>query len=251
MAVLYVDQLSKSISSNTLKLLSNVTTSIEKPAIIFILGASGQGKSTLLRILGRLESPDSGHIYLHGKMEKDWSPSEWRMKVGYVGQQPVMLPGTVEDNLRIVSRLHRSTFNSMYVKQLLSDVGLSYLDWNKQASLLSGGEKQRLALIRTILLNPDILLLDEVTSSLDIHSTQLVEEFIKSCHYEKEMTIISVTHNVKQAQNIGQRIWLLSEGRLIEDTDPQSLFKSPETDLSKSLMQQSFSKSSNQIEVFV
>jgi putative ABC transport system ATP-binding protein len=216
--ILFIDKILKNLPGETVSIFSNITISIKEPEIINIIGESGQGKSTLLRILGLLEMPDSGDVYLFDKSIKHWGPIEWRKKVGYVTQFATMLSGTVEDNLRIVNQLHHIPFDKKYVIDLLESIGLGNVEWNKPANLLSGGEKQRLALVRTLLMKPEILLLDEVTASLDIHSRLKVEKLLKSCHGEKEMTIIWVTHDIKQAQRLGSRIWLLRGGKLIEES---------------------------------
>lgn len=96
------------------------------------------------------------------------------MKIAYVAQQAVMLPGTIEDNLKIASTLHKSRFDEGLAREFMKDVGLEHLDWAKQARDLSGGEKQRVALIGSLLLHPVILLLDEITASLDQQSKEYV-----------------------------------------------------------------------------
>lgn len=172
--------------------------------------------------------PDSGDIYLFDKTIKQWGPIEWRKKVGYVAQFTMMLSGTVEDNLRIVSQLHHIPFDHKYVIDLLECIGMGDVAWSKPTHLLSGEEKQRLALICTLLMKPVVLLLDEVTASLDVHSRLKVEKLLRRCHGEKEMTIIWVTHDINQVKSIGSRVWLLRGGKLIEESP--SYFTSSEKD---------------------
>lgn len=93
-------------------LFSDITVDIASPEITLIMGKSGQGKSTLLRLLGLLDTADDGTIRHLGKTPTEWGPEKWRMSVSYVAQQPVMLPGSVEDNLRAVSRLHKRPFET-------------------------------------------------------------------------------------------------------------------------------------------
>lgn len=213
--------------------------SVTEPAIISILGKSGQGKSTLLRILGRLTAPDSGSMRLQGKDLRQWTPEAWRMTVSYVAQQPVMLPGSVEDNLRAAALLHQRSFDLTQARQWMEQIGLDYLDWNSGAQQLSGGEKQRLALIRTLLLRPVVLLLDEVTSSLDAISKQATERLLVDLHADSGTTILWVTHDWDEARTTSQRIWFMADGRLLEDADSRTFFDSPRTEEARAFLRSS------------
>ncbi|MFY0544423.1 ABC transporter ATP-binding protein [Brevibacillus sp. H7] len=232
--ILQIEQLSKTVESAPL--FSQVTAEVDTSSIIHILGKSGQGKSTLLRILGLLTKPDTGTIRLHGIPSSKWEPEQWRSKVSYVAQHAIMLPGSVEDNLRAVSRLHAKPFDQAHALSLMERLGLADIDWSKPAAQLSGGQKQRLALIRTLLLRPEVLLLDEVTASLDTVSKQAVERMLSELHYADGTTLIWVTHDLQQARNLGQRIWFLADHRLLEDTDAASFFTNPATEAAKQFL---------------
>jgi len=218
-------------------LFSQVSAVINEPAIIHILGTSGQGKSTLLRILGLLSPASEGMVRLNGKPASAWQPEQWRRTVSYVAQQAVMLPGTVEENLRTVSRITGDAFDLVYARQLLDRVGLGELDWSKPASQLSGGEKQRVALVRTLLLRPALLLLDEVTASLDIHSQAAVEQLLLELHRREGTSMIWVTHHLQQARTISQRIWFMAEQTLLEDRPTGDFFHAPETAAARQFLQ--------------
>lgn len=214
-------------------LFRDLHATITEPAIISILGKSGQGKSTLLRILGRLTLPSCGKMVLDNKDSSQWTPEAWRMAVSYVAQQPMMLPGSVEENLRAASNLHQRVFDVKQARQWMEQIGLNHLDWEKPAQQLSGGEKQRLALIRTLLLRPAILLLDEVTSSLDAISKQATEGLLRDIHGRTGTTILWVTHDQEEARTTSQRVWFMANGQLLEDTDSHTFFDSPESDEAK------------------
>jgi len=204
--------------------------------MIALLGPSGQGKSTLLRILALLEKPDEGELSFQGRLSDQWSPREWRMHVCYVAQQPIMLPGTVEDNLKTASRLHSRTFERDLALRLMAEMGLSDMDWNKQAADLSGGEKQRVALVRSMLLRSPVLLLDEVTSSLDVRSKYAVGQTLQNWHRDEGCTLIWVTHDVEEARSLSRRIWFMEDGKLLEDCAARDFFTSPSTDLARSFL---------------
>ncbi|MCQ6558929.1 ABC transporter ATP-binding protein [Paenibacillus mendelii] len=185
--LLHMEQVTKHRQDDTSKILfEQVTAQVAAGQQVALLGVSGQGKSTLLRILARLERWDGGDIALHSKPSAAWKPREWRRKVCYVAQQAVMLPGTVEQNLRTASELHGLTFDEALARRCMGAVGLGEVDWRKPAADLSGGEKQRAALVRAMLLSPDILLLDEVTASLDPGSKRLVERWLTEWAKQEE-----------------------------------------------------------------
>lgn len=218
-------------------LFTNVCGCMDEPMIITVLGASGQGKSTLLRVLARLDSFDEGDMTLRNKSYREWSVREWRMKVGYVSQFPVMLPGSVEDNLKTVSSLHRIPFDHALAKKLMESLRLDHLDWNKKAADLSGGEKQRLSLIRSMLIRSEILLLDEITASLDQHSKHAVEQVLEEWSRREGVGMIWVTHDLQQARHHSKRVWFMAEGTLLEDRDTQAFFDKPDTNAGMQYLQ--------------
>jgi putative ABC transport system ATP-binding protein len=200
-------------------LFSGVTGEVFPGDRIAIMGVSGQGKSTLLLILARLAAADEGELFLHGVPASQIPGRQWRMKAGYVSQQAVMLPGSVEDNLRTASRLHRSVFDSTAAKTMMASLGLEHLVWHKPAQELSGGEKQRLALVRSLLLPYDVLLLDEVTASLDQSSKHAVEVLLDEWQKTTKAALIWVTHDQSQASRVGRRTWMMDNHRLTETTE--------------------------------
>lgn len=208
-------------------LFEHITTTITTPQRVVLLGKSGQGKSTLLRTIGLMEEFDHGEIKYKGISSRAADAREWRKQIAYVAQHPVMLPGTIRDNLKTVSRLHDSLFEEKYAKSLMEIMGLQQISWDKKAKDLSGGEKQRVALIRSLMLRPSILLLDEVTASLDQQSKERVEQLLIKLHEEEGISYILVTHDTKQAKSVSQRVWLMENGKLSIDTDTCSFFENP------------------------
>lgn len=148
----------------------------------------------------------------------------WRMNICYVAQQAIMLPGTIKDNLMTSSKIHNRPFEEDFARRLIKEVGLDELDWEKQAGDLSGGEKQRIALVRSLLLQPKILLLDEITASLDQQSKEVVEQLLIKLHQKEEIAFIWVTHDTEQAKNISERIWYMEDGKLASDLKTSEFF---------------------------
>ncbi|WP_238403785.1 ABC transporter ATP-binding protein [Paenibacillus paridis] len=241
--VLELQQVRKNrTGEDTRPLFMDVSAHITEPAMIALLGVSGQGKSTLLRMLAALDGIDEGSVGLHGVPQSEMDPRAWRMKVCYVAQQPAMLQGSVEQNLRTVSFLHRIPYEEKLVKQLLPRLGLEHLELGKNAELLSGGEKQRISLLRSLLLRPEVLLLDEVTASLDRGSKELVEQVLQEWHTAEGTTMIWVTHDLEQARQISGQVWFMGEGTLLENSATASFFAGPSTETARNYMQGSSSK---------
>ncbi|MFX3636915.1 MAG: ATP-binding cassette domain-containing protein [Candidatus Pristimantibacillus sp.] len=214
-------------------LFKDVTAEMNRGERIALIGASGTGKSTLLRILARLESMDEGIIELHGNSSVNVKSNDWRKKVCYVAQSPVMLQGSVEQNLRMVSQLHELPFEESLAKRCMAAVELGHLDWSKSAADLSGGEKQRTALVRSLLLRPDLLLLDETTSSLDPSSKAAVEQLLNEWTVEQGTAMIWITHDLEQARHISDHVWLMGEGSLLEKSGTAAFFNEPVTEQGK------------------
>lgn len=208
---------------------SNITVHIQQGDRISLIGASGQGKSTLLRTLALLNTPDEGEMTFQGASYREVEAREWRKQICYVAQQSVMLPGSVADNLSTVSRLHGKPYDHVLADGLLETSGLYDLDRTKNARELSGGEMQRIALIRSMLLRPAVLLLDEVTSSLDTITTRAVEQLLDKWHEREGTTIIWVTHELEQAIRTSERVWFMSSNTILEDSPVKQFFKEPVT----------------------
>lgn len=203
---------------------------------IGLIGASGQGKSTLLRCIAWLDKADEGVIRMEGIPQANFEPREWRKQILYVAQQAIMLPGTLLDNMKTVSKLHKQDYDAELANMLLAKVGLQGLELDKPAAELSGGEKQRLALVRSMLLKPKVLLLDEVTSALDANSMQLVERLLAEWRDEEGTTCIWISHDFKQVKRVCDTVWFMSGGRLLESGPCEAFFKQPATEEAKSFI---------------
>lgn len=215
--ILAFKHLSKTVQGNSArKLLADLSADIYSKDKIAIVGASGQGKSTLLRILALLEQADSGQMTYKGILSTQWKAREWRSHICYLMQQAYMLEGTVENNLSIVSRMHNREFERELAAELLAKLGLETMDWQKDASTLSGGEKQRIALVRGLLLRPKVLLLDEPTASLDTNSKRMVEDLLNEWNRKEGTAIIWITHDPEQVERVADRVWCLQKGQLLE-----------------------------------
>jgi putative ABC transport system ATP-binding protein len=173
-----------------------------------LLGPSGSGKSTLLRLLNRLADPDEGTVRFHSTDVRDLDPLELRRRVGLVPQVPAPVPGSVADNVQFGPRLEgREVDPERPVR--LAGLDASFLD--RDASRLSVGEQQRVMLARALALEPEVLLLDEPTASLDEGAKAAVEEALRGLN---GVSLVLVTHDAQQAERLSERTIRLEEGRI-------------------------------------
>jgi putative ABC transport system ATP-binding protein len=198
------------------KLLDNISFSLERAATLAVLGPSGAGKSTLLRLLNRLDEPSGGRILLGDIDTANMAPRHLRRKVGMVMQRAYLFPGRVADNIRFGPAQFGQTTTNQEIAALLEEVGLGGYQ-ERETRTLSGGEGQRVALARALANRPDVLLLDEPTSALDDEAKQGVEQLLLSVVREDQLTCVWVTHDRAQARRISHRALLLREGRVLAD----------------------------------
>jgi putative ABC transport system ATP-binding protein len=172
--------------------------SVEPGHILAIRGPSGAGKSTLLKMLARLIIPESGEIIFRGQSWQTISPMAWRTRVHYVAQKPVMFPGTLEENFRmpfkVSSILNGKGFSRENMLQYMAATDLPLSMLSQEAGTLSGGEAARAALIRALLVEPEILLLDEPTAYLDGDNRAAVIDLLNQWVFTQERAIIVVSH---------------------------------------------------------
>ncbi|MCW2279474.1 ABC transporter ATP-binding protein [Heliophilum fasciatum] len=194
----------------TRPLLTNLTGEVRSGEILAVMGPSGSGKSTLLTLLNRMRSATSGSIVMQGKPLSSYPIPQLRRQIAYLPQQAVLFPGTVADNLTVGCRLWQIPCD---VPGWLAHVDLDPAIAEQSASTLSGGQAQRLALARTLALEPTVLLLDEPTSALDGPTALDIERLIQNWVAAKERAVIWVTHDPHQAERIASRLLRIEAGQ--------------------------------------
>ena len=201
-------------------LLANITCRIGVEGITVIMGPNGAGKSLFLRCLHGLIPLQSGRIKFAGR------PLEQAIikRQSFVFQAPTVLRRTVYENLAFVSRL-RPEIDADETDRLLTEMQLNHLT-KQPARLLSGGEKQRLAMARALLTAPDLLLMDEATANLDPASVQIIEASLRTAA-AKGLKIIFVTHDIGQARRLAHDVLFLNSGHLTEQTLAEHFFVTP------------------------
>ncbi len=237
--VLTIEHLTKKYDSQTV--LYDLSLQVREGEVVVIVGPSGSGKSTLLRCINALENIQSGEIRLRGQKitagAKDLP--QIRQKIGMVFQSYELFPHlTVMNNILLAPMKAQKRAKEKVQAEamaLLTRVGLADKadSWPRQ---LSGGQKQRVAIVRALCMHPEILLFDEVTAALDPEMVREVLEVILQLA-ENKRTMLIVTHEMQFARAAADRIILLDDGRIREDTNPEVFFGSPKTELAKRFLQ--------------
>ncbi|CAM4109765.1 ABC transporter ATP-binding protein [Lederbergia lenta] len=210
-------------------ILKSITGSFPIGKITTLVGPSGAGKTTLLKLCNGLNSPTEGEIYINNTKVSEYNPIELRRNVGIALQNAPMISGTVFNNLALPLELQGERLAEKEAIGFLEDVGLDRQFLHRKVKDLSGGQRQKVSIARTLVNRPHILLLDEITSSLDKSSLKEVEELIVKINRKYEVSMIWITHNLQQALSIGDYTWVMMNGQVIE-TGESSLLTSPTTE---------------------
>lgn len=215
-------------------ILKDVNLHIEDGEFMVLVGPSGSGKTTMIKMINRLLEPTDGNIYMDEKRIKDYDERELRLSTGYVLQAIALFPNlTVAENIALIPEMKGWTKEQIASKtdELLDKVGLSAAEYAKRKpSELSGGEQQRIGIVRAIIGKPKILLMDEPFSALDAISRKQLQSLIKDLHKEFGMTTIFVTHDTDEALKLGDRIAVLQEGEIVQVADSETILAQPSND---------------------
>lgn len=222
MEILRVENLTKVYGSGTTKViaLDDVSFSVEKGEFVAIVGASGSGKSTLLHLIGGVDRPTSGKVFIDGKNIYNYDDDKLaifrRRQVGLIYQFYNLIPIlNVVENITLPLDLDNRKPDSGYLNQLIKLLGLE----NRKDHLpneLSGGQQQRTSIGRALITNPTIILADEPTGNLDSKSSDEIMELLKKSNKEYKQTIIMITHNMEIAK-CADRIIQIEDGRIVKE----------------------------------
>ncbi len=194
-------------------LVDDVSIEVYRGDVLAIVGPSGAGKSSFLRMINRLDEPTSGRVLLDGTDTRELDTRELRTRVGMVLQTAFLFPGTVAENIRFGPAQRGVEPDDDVVADLLERVRLpGYAD--RKVGKLSGGEAQRVSLARTLANEPEVMLLDEPTSSLDEDTERDVEKLICNVLRAGDFTCMIVTHDRDQARRVASRVMTMHDGRL-------------------------------------
>lgn len=196
-------------------IIKGISFNVKKGDIISIVGSSGSGKSTLLKLLSDLIPITSGNIIYNEKSYKEYNPIDLRRKISYCIQLPYLFGETVWDNLIFPFKIRKEEINKIKIVEFLEKFNLDESYLNKNINSLSGGEKQRISIIRNLIYTPDILLLDEATSALDKKNAEVIEGYIKELN-KSGVTVLWITHSIDQSAGIFNKRIVIEDGIIKE-----------------------------------
>lgn len=224
--------ISKSFNKKTI--LADISLEIEKGDLVAVIGESGCGKTTLLKMINRLIKPGKGKIFIDGVDTEQIDVIELRRNIGYVIQQTGLFPHmTIRENIEIIPKAEKIDKAQIAENtlRLMNMVGLNpeeYLD--RYPTELSGGQQQRVGVARAFATDPDIILMDEPFSALDpITRTDLQDELVE-LHSELKKTIVFVTHDMDEAIKIADKICIMKDGEIVQYDTPENILKNPENE---------------------
>ena len=237
-----LDQVSKSYDGVS-RIINNLSLEVLEGEILILLGSSGCGKSTILKMINRLIDPTEGRIYLDGKDIQQQDPIELRRSLGYVFQGIGLFPHlSIRENISMVPHLlgwPEDRINNRY-RELLELVQLSpEIHADRFPDELSGGQQQRVAVARALVTDPSYLLMDEPFGALDAITRDSLQQEILDLKQRLNKTIIFVTHDIIEAVTLGDRIAILHEGRLEQIGTPEEILENPATDFVRELFAKS------------
>ncbi len=222
------------------QVLRGIDLDVSEGEMVCLIGASGSGKSTLLRCINLLEPTDDGEIWLDGAdiSDPEIDPLPVRRRIGIVFQSYNLFPHmTAAENVMLAPRrIHKKSVQEMQgdVQALFERFGLA-AHMNHYPDQLSGGQQQRVAIIRALILKPEIMLFDEVTSALDPETVGDVLDVLRQLKSER-MTMIMATHEMGFAREVADRVCFLEKGRILEEGTPEQIFDGPREERTKAFL---------------
>ena len=212
------------------RVLQNVSFSVTAGETVVLVGRSGAGKSTILKLINRMLLPDSGHVVVDGRTTVEWDPFALRRGIGYVLQDVGLFPHlTIADNVALVPRLAgwESDRVNARVQEMLTLVGLPADEFGRRsAAELSGGQKQRVGVARALAADPSILLMDEPFGALDPVTRAELHRELQRIQQEVRKTIVLVTHDMGEAFALASRIGVLADCELAALDEPRAIARS-------------------------
>ena len=240
MTAVELSHVNKQFPNMGYKALDDVSVRIEEGEFITILGSSGCGKTTLIKMLNRLYEPDEGTIRLFGKDIKEQDPVQLRRGIGYVIQQIGLFPHmTVRDNIATIPKILKWDKERIdeQVDRMLSLVRLEPKEFrDRYPAQLSGGQQQRIGLARALICDPPIMLLDEPFGAIDAINREKLQTELKRIHEESRKTYLFVTHDIREAFKLGTRVIIMDKGKILQFAKPEDIVNHPADKFVKNLL---------------
>ncbi|NFH89469.1 ABC transporter ATP-binding protein [Clostridium botulinum] len=222
------------------EILKNLNLCIDKGEFLTIIGSSGCGKTTLLKLVNGLIIPDKGRVLVYGEDISKISKTELRRRIGYVIQEVGLFPHmNVRKNISyVLDLINKDNKRSIQerTEYLIKSVGLSKEILNRYPGELSGGQRQRIGIARALAAKPNIILMDEPFGAVDEIMRKLLQEEILRIYNELNVTIIFITHDIREALKLGTRVIVMDEGNIIQSGTPTEIRENPKTIFVKDLI---------------
>lgn len=214
-------------------ILKNISFEVEKGSFVVLIGQSGCGKTTTLKMINKLIKPGKGKIFINSKSIENEDTINLRRHIGYVIQSTGLFPHmTIKENIELISKLKKEPSCQIESKiiKLLNLVGLSEEYLNKYPSELSGGQKQRVGVARAFSTDAEIILMDEPFSALDPITRNTLQEELFTLQQELKKTIVFVTHDMNEAIKLADKICIMNKGEIVQYDTPENILKNPAND---------------------
>ena len=209
----------------------DLTLSVEKGEFVTIIGSSGCGKTTLLKMVNALVTPVSGEVFVDGKNIREFDLITLRRNIGYAIQESVLFPHmTVEKNIAFVPNLLNKRDKErtrQAVRKWMEIVGLEESMLSRYPNQLSGGQQQRVGIARALAASPDLLLMDEPFGAVDEITRASLQDEILHIHQETGITVLFVTHDINEALKLGTKVLVMNEGEVVQYAPPEELRSRP------------------------
>lgn len=222
------------------RILNNFNLEVSKGEFLTIIGSSGCGKTTVLKLTNGLLEPSEGNIFIQGENISRLDQIKLRRNIGYVIQGVGLFPHmNIEKNIAYVPKLINNKNKSEIkdkVHELIKIVGMTENMLDRYPSELSGGQRQRVGIARALAASPNILLMDEPFGAVDEITRKLLQEEILRIHKEFNMTIVFITHDIKEALKLGTRVIVMDKGEIVQSGTPKEVKENPKTQFVKELI---------------
>lgn len=232
MELIRFENVEKSYESGK-KIIDNLNFTINSGDFVTLIGKSGSGKTTMLKLINRLITTNKGKIFIKDKEINEWDIIELRRSIGYVIQQIGLLPHmNIEDNIGYVLNIKKESKENIKkrAEELIKLVGLTEDYLKKYPRELSGGQRQRIGVARALAANPDIILMDEPFGAVDEITRRILQEEILKLQGNLKKTIVFVTHDIEEAFKLGSRIVLFDNGKIVQEGTKEEMLLNPKNE---------------------
>ena len=222
------------------KALDDVSIVVEEGEFLTVIGRSGWGKTTMLRMINGLQKPDSGKVYAAGEDVGEADLIRLRRKIGYVIQNKGLFPHmTVEKNIiyvPVISGQKDKRQNRKLAEELIGLVGLEREMLDRYPEELSGGQQQRVGIARALASRPKLLLMDEPFGALDEITKRAMQNELLALQKKLGMTVVFITHDIREAMKLGDRVLVMEQGKIAQCDTPENVKKNPADEFVKELI---------------